>query len=232
MKIILQKYISNSGYCSRRKAEELIRLGRVMVNDKIAELGMKVSENDKIKIKNKLIVLPKEKIYIILNKPIGITCTNKKFKNEKNVFELLPDEFKNLHVVGRLDKNSRGLILLTNDGDMTMRMTHPRFGHEKKYLVQLKIENKKLHSSDEREKIIYNFLKGVDIGDGDGIVKAKKIKYLEKNKFEIVLTEGKKRQIRRMFKVLGLDVADLKRVAVGDVKLGDLEEGKWKKLKS
>ncbi|MEA1963454.1 MAG: pseudouridine synthase [Patescibacteria group bacterium] len=225
-KIILQKYISNAGYCSRRKAEELIRLGRVKVNNKIAELGMKALENDKVEIGDKLIVLPKEKIYIILNKPIGLTCTNRKFKGEKNVFELLPNEFKDLHIVGRLDKNSRGLVLLTNDGDMTMRMTHPKFGHEKKYIVKLRIKSQELRIKD----ITSSFLKGIDIGDGDGIVKAKKIKYLEKNKFEIILTKGKKRQIRRMFKAIGLDVVDLKRAAIGNIELVDLGEGKWKKL--
>ncbi|MCK4540503.1 rRNA pseudouridine synthase [Candidatus Parcubacteria bacterium] len=245
IKIVLQKFIANAGYCSRRKAEELIRLGRVKVNNKIAELGMKVSENDKVKIGDESIVLPKEKIYIILNKPIGVTCTNKKFKGEKNIFELLPDEFKNLHVVGRLDKNSRGLVLLTNDGDLTMRMTHPKFGHEKKYLIQLRIKprfaeatrgkNEELHTSSEYRRIkeiVGGFLKGIDIGEGDGLVKAKKIRYLEKNRFEIVLTEGKKRQIRRMFKAIGLEVADLKRVAIGDVELGNLKEGLWKNLSS
>ena len=234
-KIVLQKFIANAGYCSRRKAEECIRSGQVKVNNKIAELGMKVSSDDKIEIGNKLIELPKEKIYIILNKPVGVTCTNRKFKNEKNVFELLPDEFKNLHVVGRLDKNSRGLVLLTNDGDLTMRMTHPRFGHEKKYMVQLSIMNYQLHPSSEHKRIdqiIDNFLKGIDIGDGDGIVKAKNIKYLEKDKFEIILTEGKKRQIRRMFKKIGLKVSDLQRVAIEEIELGGLNEGKWKKLKS
>ncbi|MCK5510947.1 rRNA pseudouridine synthase [Candidatus Parcubacteria bacterium] len=233
--IILQKFIANAGYCSRRKAEEFIRLGQVKVNNKIAELGMKVSEYDKIEIGSELIVLPKEKIYIILNKPLGITCTNREFKGEKNVFELLPNEFKNLHVVGRLDKNSRGLVLLTNDGDLTMRMTHPRFGHEKKYMVQLSIMNYQLHPSSEHKRIdqiIDNFLKGIDIGDGDGIVKAKNIKYLEKDKFEIILTEGKKRQIRRMFKKIGLKVSDLQRVAIEEIELGGLNEGKWKKLKS
>ena len=225
-KIILQKYISNSGYCSRRKAEEFIRLGQVRVNGKIAELGMKVLENDKIKVDDKLIVLPKKKIYIILNKPVGVTCTNRKFKGEKNVFEFLPAEFKNLHVVGRLDKNSHGLVLLTNDGDMTMRLTHPRFGHEKRYVVQLKIKNEEL----KIKGIVNSFLNGIDIGDGDGIAKAKNVEYLENNKFEIALTEGKKRQIRRMFKVLGLGVIDLKRTAIGDIELGNLEEGLWKKL--
>ena len=232
-KIVLQKYISNAGYCSRRKAEEFIRLGQVKVNNKIAELGMKVSGDDKIEIENKLIELPKEKIYIILNKPIGATCTNRKFKGEKNVFGLLPSEFKNLYVVGRLDKNSHGLVLLTNDGDLTMRMTHPRFGHEKKYLVQLRVKNEKLHPSSEYKQIdfiINNFFKGIDIGDGDGFVRVKKIKYLEKNKFEIILTEGKKRQIRRMFKMFRLEVADLQRVAIGNIELGNLQECKWKKI--
>src|SRR3989339_1205689 len=136
--IVLQKYISNSGHCSRRQAVELIRAGGVKVNGETAELGRKVSDIDTVEINGIKIINPKEKIFIVLNKPVGYTCTNRSFKGEKNVFELLPSEYRNLHVVGRLDKNSRGLVLLTNDGDYTLRATHPRYEHEKRYIVDFR----------------------------------------------------------------------------------------------
>lgn len=222
--IVLQKFISNSGHCSRRQAEELIRAGEVSVNGEIAELGRKVSDIDTVEINGIKIINPKEKIFIVLNKPVGYTCTNRSFKGEKNVFELLPSEYRSLHVVGRLDKNSRGLVLLTNDGDYTLRATHPRYEHEKRYCVQLKINNEKLRI----KNILNSFTKGIDIGEGDGVVRVKDMKYLGGNQFEIVLAEGKKRQIRRMFKAVGVDVVDLKRVAIGDIELDDMKEGEWR----
>ncbi|HAM88248.1 MAG: Pseudouridine synthase [Candidatus Falkowbacteria bacterium GW2011_GWC2_38_22] len=224
--IVLQKYISNSGHCSRRQAEELIRAGGVKVNGETAELGRKVSDIDTVEINGIKIINPKEKIFIVLNKPVGYTCTNRSFKGEKNVFELLPSEYRNLHVVGRLDKNSRGLVLLTNDGDYTLRATHPRYEHEKRYIVDFRFPILDFRFED----IIKKFKKGIDIGEGDGVVRVKDMKYLGDNRFEIVLTEGKKRQIRRMFKVVGTDVIDLKRIAIGDIELGDLEDGSWKKI--
>jgi 23S rRNA pseudouridine2605 synthase len=241
MKMVLQKFIAQSGYCSRRQAEELIRLKKVLVNGKIAELGIKVDEVDNISIQGKRISTVKEKIYIILNKPKGYVCTNRKFKDEKNVFEILntsplpaqagqpaprtgDGEFLRLFVVGRLDKDSRGLVLLTNDGDLTQKFTHPSFEHEKEYEVNVKCQifNVKL--------ILEKIKKGVDIGEGDGIVKAKKVEYLGDYKFKLILTEGKKRQIRRMFKAVECEVIDLVRVRIGKIVLGGLKEGKWRKL--
>jgi pseudouridine synthase len=234
MNFPLQKFISQSGYCSRRKAEKLIRNGKVFVNDKIAELGQRVSEEDIIKINNKLIKVNKEKTYVILNKPRDYTCTTRKFKNEQNIFELLPEEYNNLHIVGRLDKNSRGLVLLTNDGDLSFKITHPKFEHKKIYIVRIKNEENIRATKElgERNKeIIKTFQKGIDIGDNDGIVKVKNIKTLSANKFEITLSEGKKRQIRRMFETLDLKVSDLKRISIGKIELGDLKEGKWEEIK-
>ncbi|MDD4333509.1 MAG: pseudouridine synthase [Patescibacteria group bacterium] len=235
MKIVLQKFIANSGYCSRRQAEELIRRNQeahknapVFVNGRPAELGMKVDEHDEVKIYGKIINLPKEKIYLKLNKPVGYVCTTRKFEGEKNIFELLPKNFQNLIITGRLDKDSRGLILLTNDGGLVARLTHPRYEHEKEYVA--KIMNYKLRIMDGVEDLIKKFIKGIDIGEEDGIVKAKKIEYLENGRFNIVLTEGKKRQIRRMFRALGGEVEDLARVRIGNLKLGDLKEGEWRKL--
>jgi pseudouridine synthase len=224
--IILQKFIAQSGYCSRRKAEELIRSGKVFVNNKKAELGERVSGEDEIKIDNKIIGLPENKIYIKLNKPIGYTCTNRDFLKEKNIFELLEIK-ERLHIAGRLDKGSRGLLLLTNDGALTERLTHPRYEHEKEYEVKIEASKEfKKNCAEIRRK----FLQGIDIGEGDGIAKAKEIKEISDNKFKIILAEGKKRQIRRMFKVFGLEVIDLKRIRIGNIKLGNLSSGEWEYL--
>jgi len=224
MKIVLQKFIADSGYCSRRKAEDLIRNGEVRVNGKVAALGGRVDDGDEVLVEGKIIKTESEKYYIVLNKPVGYTCTNRKFKDEKNVFDLV-DVKERLHVVGRLDKNSRGLVLLTNDGDLTQKLTHPSFEHEKEYIV--KIKNQKLKIKD----ILENLNSGVDIGERDGVILAKDVKYLGHEKFMIVLTEGKKRQIRRMFEAVGCEVLDLVRVRIGGIKLGNLKEGEWKHVK-
>jgi pseudouridine synthase len=244
MKKILQKFIAQTGYCSRRKAEELIRAGQVKVDGVVAKIGEYFEEAD---LRNKLAVaingesldLPDEKIYIILNKPAGYVCTNRRFKGEKNVFELLKGEpypalpFErggdSLIIAGRLDKESRGLVLLTNDGELVYRLTHPKFRHEKKYITQINADSRQINT-DDTDYIIRRFSEGVDIGDGDGLVKAKKIRSLGNNKFEIVLTEGKKRQIRRMFKKIGFKVVDLIRTEIAGLKLGDLPEGGWREL--
>ncbi|MFH1233577.1 MAG: pseudouridine synthase [Patescibacteria group bacterium] len=225
---ILQKFISSSGFCSRRQAEALIKIGKVNVNGKIAEPGQTVNQDDMVEIDGKKLELPKEKIYIKLNKPVGYVCTNRRFKREKNIFELLPAKMNNLIISGRLDKNSHGLVILTNDGDWVEHLVHPRYEHEKEYCV--KIYNLQFASL-KPEEIIKKLLSGVDIGEDEGIVKVKEIKYLGDNKFKIILTEGKKRQIRRMFKAIGLEVVDLARIRIGDIKLENIEEGKWKFFK-
>ncbi|MFA4833716.1 MAG: pseudouridine synthase [Patescibacteria group bacterium] len=224
MKEVLQKYIAESGYCSRRRAEELIKQGKVFVNGKIAEPGMRAGEEDEVKIGGERVGLPKEKIYIKMNKPVGYTCTTRRFAGEKNIFSLIGRK-ERLFVAGRLDKDSRGLILLTNDGDLAQRITHPSFRHNKNYVVEL--ESSIINS----EAIIRRFKAGVDIGEGDGLVMAKEAKYLGDKKFSITLGEGKKRQIRRMFGVLGLRVKDLVRVSIGTLELGDLPEKQWRPLR-
>jgi pseudouridine synthase len=233
MKIVLQKFIAESGYGSRRKAEELIRQGKVKINGRIAELGERADENDEVMIGGKKIDLANKKIYIKLNKPKDYVCTSRKFKGEKNVFDLLTSPYPSpsqgdgvrLFIVGRLDKDSRGLVLLTNDGDLTQKLTHPKYEHEKEYVINVKcqISNFKL--------LLEKLLKGIDIGEGDGVVKAKEARYLGDNNFKLVLTEGKKRQIRRMFKTLNCEIADLVRVRIGCLKLEDLKEGEWRYLK-
>lgn len=221
MKMILQKVIASSGYCSRRKGEQLIRDGVVNINGRQALIGEEADPiNDKITINGRLISSPEKMVYVILNKPLGYTCTNRKFANEQNIFDLV-DLPTRLFAVGRLDKDSHGLILLTNDGDLTLKLSHPRYEHDKEY--EVKIRDEVINP----EMVIKKLLGGVDIGDGDGIVKAVRAKYLQNDLFVITLNEGKKRQIRRMFDVLGTRVIDLKRISLGSLSLGGLPEGKW-----
>lgn len=227
MKIILQKLIASAGNYSRRQAEDLIRLGKVRVNGEEAFLGQKADfSEDKIEVNNRVIKLAEDLIYIKLNKPRGYVSTTAKFLNEQSIFELVNVK-KKLFPVGRLDKNSRGLMLLTNDGALAQKLSHPKFEHEKVYEVRVKFtEDINLKPN----YIVNELKKGVDIGEGDGVVKAKRIQYLNNNIFEIVLAEGKKRQLRRMFEALGYKVSDLKRVSISKLTLGDLKEGKWSYL--
>lgn len=225
MEAVLQKIIAASGLASRRKAAEIIRAGRVKINGRTAFLGERANpEKDKITVNGRLINAAEKKIYIKLNKPAGYTCTNRKFPREKNVFDLVKVPAR-LFAVGRLDKDSRGLVLLTNDGDLTERLAHPRFKHEKIY--EVKTKEKVLNS----EQITESLIKGVNIGEGDGKVRVKRAQYLQNGIFVITLSEGKKRQIRRLFKALGMEVNDLKRTALGNLRLGGLPEGKWEYLK-
>lgn len=221
MKMVLQKAIAESGYSSRRKAEEIIRGGHVEVNGREALIGdLADPDKDKITISGRLISKPEKKIYIMLNKPLGYTCTNRHFTGEQNIFDLV-DLPVRLFAVGRLDKDSRGLVLLTNDGELTQRISHPKFEHDKEYEVRIRDEVV------NPELVIKKLLGGVDIGEGDGSVKAVRAKYLQNGLFRITLNEGKKRQLRRMFAVLGTRVDDLKRISISGLSLEDLPEGKW-----
>ncbi len=222
--MILQKAIALSGYCSRRKADELIRAGVVRVNSEISTIGDQADpEKDNITIKGKALAGPEKKIYIKLNKPLDYTCTNMKFKNEKNIFDLI-DIPERLFTVGRLDKDSHGLVLLTNDGDLAQRLAHPRFQHEKMYEVKVREEVK------SPQAVMNKLMKGMDIGEGDGTAHIKSVKYLQDRVFIITLTEGKKRQIRRMFDWIGLKVVDLQRIGLAGLGIGILKEGIWQYL--
>lgn len=238
MKEVLQKIIAESGLASRREATKIIQDGSVKINGKLATLGDRADiNNDIITIKGKLLPKKMAKIYIKLNKPSGYTCTNRSFPGEKNIFQLinLPER---LFSIGRLDKESRGLIILTNDGNLAQQLAHPRYSHEKIYEVQVSYRNKPkaeaydssiINESDSKE-IIKNFMRGVNIGDGDGIVQVAKMKYLQNNTFIISLNEGKKRQLRRMFAFFNINVIDLKRTSFANLKLENLKEGSWKFL--
>lgn len=219
--MILQKIIASSGYCSRRKAEELIRAGLVKVNGRLALAGESADlEKDKITIKGKLISRPEKKVYLKLNKPLNYTCTNRQFPGEKNIFELINLPLR-LFTVGRLDKNSRGLVLLTNDGDLAQKLSHPKYEQEKVYEVKVKGVVK------AGELIAKKLVGGIKANEEDGVLHAKRVKYLQNNFFIITLDEGKKRQIRKMLESFDLQVIDLRRVTLAGLELGDLKEGRW-----
>lgn len=230
MNAVLQKVIADSGLASRREAEKMIKMGSIKVNGKLASLGDRADiEKDIVTIKGKPLPRPAGKIYLKLNKPVGYTCTNRSFPGEQNVFQLISLK-ERLFSVGRLDKDSRGIIILTNDGNLAQKISHPRLQHEKTYEVRLFAQRGEDFSDYEGRQIAYLLTKGVEIGEGDGIAKAKRTEYLQNNIFIITLGEGKKRQIRRMFGGLKLRVADLQRTNFAGIGLGGIKEGEWRNL--
>ena len=222
-KIRLQKYISGQGICSRRKAEELIKSGLIKVNGSIAEIGTKVDpDKDKVKIQNSKLEISDSKIYIALNKPIGyITSTSN--KQGKSVIDLIDKQKikQRIYPVGRLDKDSEGLVLLTNDGELTNTLTHPRYEHDKEYEIIL---DKSLSTKDK--KILES---GMNIGKDVRGIKIKKTK--NSKKYRLVLQEGKNRQIRKMIGRLGYNLILLKRIRINKLRLGDLSSGEYKIVK-
>lgn len=229
---VIQKLLASAGVASRRQAEALIKGGNVRVNGKLVKLGDRAEESDDIRVRGKKVVFTKEFSYIKLNKPVGFVSTNRTFPGEQNVFELVKVRAP-LVIVGRLDKDSEGLVLLTNDGDLANRLTHPKFGVEKVYVVTLKhdIGKDKKEEKVKIELINRRFKEGIDIGLGDGIVKVERVKHLRGRSFEVVLRQGKKRQIRRMFRQVGCHVDRLVRVRIGNVTIGRLRKGQWEQMK-
>lgn len=221
----LQKFMASCGIASRRKCEELILSGKVKVNGVIVkELGVKVNGNiDKIEYDGKVIKPEEKKVYIILNKPEGYITSVKDEKNRKTVLDIVKVK-ERIYPIGRLDYDSSGLLLLTNDGDIYNKIIHPRVEITKKYIAVVKGEFKK----QELEK----FKNGVDIG---GYITAKaEIKVLkyedDKTTVEIGIHEGKNRQIRKMCAALNHNVLALKRISIGKIKLGNLKRGEYRDL--
>lgn len=221
----LQKYMAKCGIASRRKCEELITAGRVKVNNKcITELGFKVNSLvDKVYVNDKLITPEEKKVYIALNKPEGYVSTVKDEKNRKTILDLVKID-ERIYPIGRLDYNTSGLIILTNDGDVYNRVIHPRSIVNKVYIATIE----GYLSQDD----IGKFKSGIDIGDY--ITAPANIEVIRKfnNRSEVKITihEGKNRQIRRMCEKINHPVISLKRISVGEIKLGELGLGKWREL--
>ncbi|MDD3437090.1 MAG: pseudouridine synthase [Candidatus Gastranaerophilales bacterium] len=221
----LNKYIAASGICSRRKADELIDQGVVSVNGKkIKELGFKVSEKDKVFINNEP-VRPKKHEYYRFYKPAGYITSADDEKDRKIIYDLLPPDMHNLKPVGRLDKDSSGLIILTNDGDLINELTHPSIKVPKVYIVNV---NGKVHLH-QLEKMA----KGIEIEKGKtAYAECQIIESTNKNTvLQIVLYQGLNRQIRKMFEFLGFEVTSLKRIQHATIDLEGLKKGQFKPIK-
>lgn len=225
MKIRLQKILAKAGYGSRRGVEEIITAGRVRINDQIAEIGAKADPGkDRISVDGKPIADPEPLKYIAFYKPPGVLSTVKSPRGEPTVRDYIQVQGR-LYPVGRLDKDSEGLILMTNDGRLTNQLTHPRYQHEKEYRVQV---NQK-----PNVKQIKLLQQGISIGNGEITLPAK-VSFESQASGEfwlrIILTEGKKRQIRRMLDAVGLSVQRLIRVRIAALNLKDLDPGMWREL--
>lgn len=215
----INKFLAQCNLGSRRKVEELVKNGEIIVNNKIiSDLGTQVNEKDIVKYKNKILKNEQEKIYIALNKPVGYIVTKKDDYGRKTIYELLSDEFQNLKYVGRLDYDSEGLIIMTNDGDFADELTHPKYKLQKIYEVIL-------NKSITKEKI--QMLRDGIIIDGKWTLPAK-VNVIDKTKLEITIFEGRKRQIREMIKSVGSGIINLKRIQIGNLKLGNMPTGKYK----
>ncbi len=223
----LQKFLSECSVASRRKSEELIRDGKVRVNGKIAQIGDKIDpKKDSVTVNGKKVVKVKQKYYIMLNKPRGYVTTMSDELGRKCVAELVQDVGAAVYPVGRLDKDSEGLLLLTNDGEFANAVMHPRKHIPKTYRVTVR--------SNINDAQVEKLENGIDIeGDGrDTLPASVRIieKSAERSVFEITIYEGRNRQIRKMCEQVSLDVIRLKRNSVGSVKLGMLKVGKWREL--
>lgn len=221
----LQKVLAAAGIASRRECEELITTGRVQVDDKIVtELGTKVDpESQHILVDGERIRVLR-KAYYAVYKPKGVVCTNNDPDGRVRVIDLLPDTKERLFTVGRLDRTSEGLILVTNDGDLAQRLTHPRYGVEKVYRV--------LVAGEPSLDVLKQLREGVRLAEGLAKVKSAKIKSKQKQStwLEITLTEGMNREIRRVLAKVGHKVLNLRRVSVGPIRLATMEPGMFRRL--
>ena len=216
--IRLNKAISDSGFCSRRQADSFIEKGKVTINGTVAGLGDRVMPNDEIRVNGTLITENESLVYIMLNKPVGITCTTDQ-RVKGNVVDFIGHKERIFHI-GRLDKPSEGLLLMTNDGDIVNKILRAGNRHEKEYIV--KVDRP---ISDEFIKRMSN---GVPILDT--ITKKCKVERISRYVFKIILVQGLNRQIRRMCEYLGYEVTSLKRIRIMNMKLGNLPVGKWRDL--
>jgi len=217
----IARFIAKSGLVSRRKAEELLKNKKIKVNSEIiTDVTFEVTEDDKVYYEDRLLEKEK-KITIALNKPLNCLSTVKDDRGRKTVIDLLRDIDNRVYPVGRIDYRSRGLILLTNDGDLANRIMHPSYDVKKKYEVKI--------DRPIEESTLKKIAKGVLIDKRTIFVDD--IKYLSSgNRLQVTISEGRKRIIRRLFDKIGFKVIDLKRTQIGGLKLGDLKEGRYRIL--
>ncbi|MFP3390846.1 23S rRNA pseudouridine(2604) synthase RluF [Brevibacillus sp. SIMBA_040] len=216
----INKFISETGICSRREADKLIDAGRVTINGMKAELGSTVQDGDDVRIDGKALGTKKKDVYIALNKPVGITCTTE-LHVKGNIIDFV-NHSERIFPIGRLDKDSQGLILLTNNGDIVNKILRAEHNHEKEYIVTVD------------KPITANFLHGMANGVRilGTVTKQCKVTKVSDRVFTIILTQGLNRQIRRMCQAFGYQVRQLQRVRIMNITLGNLKIGQWRNLTS
>lgn len=214
----INKFLSEAGIVSRRGADKWVEAGRVMINGAPAELGSQVEDGDLVKVDGRPISVEQQLVYLMLNKPVGITSTTERHV-KGNVVDFVNHPLRVFHI-GRLDKDSDGLLLLTNDGDIVNEILREEHGHEKEYIVTVDrpITDEFVHSMENGVPIL------------DTVTKPCTVKKLGAKKFNITLTQGLNRQIRRMCSALGYQVVSLRRMRIMNLTLGDLPVGQWRDL--
>jgi len=221
----LQKFLAEAGVASRRRAESLIQAGRVFVNGQpVRVLGTRIDPGRDVVVVDGQPVALERKVYIALHKPAGVLCTSRDTHGRQRAIDLLPSSLPRLYTVGRLDKDTEGLLLLTNDGNFSLRLTHPRYKMSKAYVVEVEGELKSAE--------ITRLLQGVR-SEGE-LLRADKIFQVQAHRhtteMRLILSQGRKRQIRRMMAAVGHPVKRLLRLAVGPVELGNLRKAQWRHL--
>jgi 23S rRNA pseudouridine2605 synthase len=223
--IRLQRFLAEAGMASRRAAEILISTGHVAVNGQVVVTqGTRIDpDSDRVLVDGRR-VRPLPKRYVALNKPAGYLCTRQDPRSRRTVLDLLPKEWSDLYPVGRLDNDTEGLVFLTNDGEFCLRLTHPRYRVPKKYITEVE-------GSLPLERLV-QMTRGIE--DAGEQLRADAARIIESDSrrsiLELVLREGKNREVRRMMAALGLEVLHLRRVQIGPIKLGELPSGRWRVL--
>lgn len=216
----LNKFIAQATGMGRRKADEAIKNNRVRINNNVASLGQQISDNDAVYLDSVPLKLPEYSVTIILNKPVGYVCS-RDGQGSKTIYDLLPHELHQLKSVGRLDKDSSGLLLLTTDGKLAERLTHPKHQKDKQYEITL---DKPLGKDDQRK-----ITDGIELDDGISNLGLSRIDSDDK-KWLVTMHEGRNRQIRRTFAALGYEVILLHRISFGPYKISGITSGKFEKV--
>lgn len=215
----INKYLSSCGYCSRREADRLINEKRVRIDGVIAELGSRVSDGQQVMVDDRLVAVSDERLLIAFNKPVGIVCTTTDKQGDNNIVDYIGFD-KRIYPIGRLDKDSEGLILLTNQGQLMDDILRSVNGHEKEYIVTV---NKKLEPDFAKKMSQPMYIKELDRW-----TKKCAVKVVDERTFNIILTQGLNRQIRRMSQILGYKVVKLKRIRIMNINLGNLKAGEYR----
>ena len=221
MEVRINKYLSSAGYCSRREADRLLEQGRVTIDGIPAQMGSKVTDGQTVFVDGKSIIEEDEKILLAFYKPTGIVCTTSANQGDNNIVDYIGYP-KRIYPVGRLDKDSEGLILMTNNGEMMDKILLSANGHEKEYIVTV---NKEIDDS-----FIKAMSGGIYLAELDRTTKPCKVTALGKKTFRIILTQGLNRQIRRMCSTQGREVVQLKRIRIMNILLGDLKPGEYRNV--